>query len=478
MLRQLTAVFLFICVSLGLSACSLPKAANTPIPEILAQTEVKGKITVSCFGSGDVAVEEAAKLFERKFPGTKVVFEINDWKNGFYEQDEKAYLSRVNTEIMAGRGADIYAIAVLPVNKYAEQGYLDNFREYMENDPEFDETAYRQPVLDALTDDRGQFIMPLSYYFDVFLYNKAAFSQSEAAALSEMDAASFTQLVRMAKDAYDRQDGKVDYVHGGVYQRVLFQQIFGQTFSDYVDISRKQANFTDGRFADLLNTIRGYADNAEKYNETDDADITYLFNWREIGNLMDFFDEGPPQIIFRDNGTEFFTPETAGLCGIMANDAGEAAFNFDIAFGINANSGNKKAAWEFIKFMLSDEMQEEFAFYYRSYLPVNINAFNNWVEGQAAYRVGEYIDKEPFGDMVVTAPAGPLNEKGQAIYDGYTALVERYTARIKRLKAYEYDSYITDVAELEGFLPFMKGERTAEEAAAFVQNKVWLYLNE
>jgi len=493
--KILTAALMIASALAGLSACSLPKSDNTAVADILSENEVGGEITVSCYDLPhyEDLIEQAALEFEKKFPGTKVVldrelgFEMKIITNDDGEfvgidrnEDPDArniYISRVNTEIMGGRGADIYALDILPFNSYAELGQLENFREYMEYDPEFDITAYREEIFDALTDDRGQFVMPLNYYFDYFMYNEAVFNESEATALSALDSASFKTLIDMAKEAYDRQGDKADNIIGFWSEANMFQEFFKQNFYDFVDLRVKKSNFTDGRFAALLNEMRGLIDEGYVTVGSDsDGSANAWADAPEIEPPIQFFVflYGSIGIYnFRDiasgRGAADFSGYTTGLCGIRANDCGEAAFTYSMAFGINANSKNKKTAWEFIKFMLSDEQWDV----YRKIqgFQVNKNAFLRCAEQQAAG-----MQATDTGNPYVTPKT--INEQTKAALDAYTSHVERYTARAKHLDPYSFDTYITNAALTEGFMPFMRGEKTAEEAAQAVQDKVNFYLSE
>jgi len=316
-----------IAVILTLSACSSAKSDSASASGILSKSEITGEITVSCYDwpQYEDLLSKAAEAFERKFPGTTVILEYDGGLNmkiitggdtahvDMHESPDarSSYISKVNTQLMGGRGADIYAIDILPFNSYIETGQLDNFREYMEYDPEFDITSYRQEIFGALTDDKGQFVMPLNYYFDYFMYNETAFIESEA------------------------------------------------------------------------------------------------------------------------------------------------AFTYSMAFGINSNSKNKKTAWEFIKFMLSDE---EWRVYYS--IP------------------GYHINKNAFYKKAAEQAAEIQGNDTEAALNMYISHIERYTAKAKHLDPYSYDTYITNTALTEGFTPFINGEKTAEEAAKAVQNKLSFYLSE
>jgi ABC-type glycerol-3-phosphate transport system substrate-binding protein len=58
------------------------------------------------------------------------------------------------------------------------------------------------------------------------------------------------------------------------------------------------------------------------------------------------------------SSSAFPLPDIDEIAGLLTNEAGQAAFRCYQSYGMNANSKNKTLAWEFIKFMLSEEMQQ------------------------------------------------------------------------------------------------------------------------
>jgi multiple sugar transport system substrate-binding protein len=254
------------------------------VEDALKNHEITGEITVSCYNSADFQtsrkaafLDEAAKAFEFKFPGTKVNIEpfgkmpqtvtreLNGQNVTMYDAPdpnaENDYKYKTAAALMAGRGADVYLMDVLPVHRYYEGGFFDNLREYMTYDPEFDPSKYRENLFDALTNEHGMFIMPIDYSFSFFAYNADLFTEAEIKTISALGAASYETLAEMAKEAFDRQNsGGHIYMFKGIADKGMFYSLFYQNYTVFIDNKNKKANFTDGRFTDMLNTVREYAD--------------------------------------------------------------------------------------------------------------------------------------------------------------------------------------------------------------------------
>jgi len=515
-----------LCVAAILLTSCGKKGGDASIADIIKDSEIAGEITVSCYDAFfyEALLNEAARGFERKFPGTKVNIEVfsklpeierRDLGDGsvsrIVDADDtdakKDYIYRASTEFMTGGGADIYAADILPVYKYYDGGIFDNLREYMGNDPDFDITNYRVNIFDALTSDGRQFIMPLDYMFSFFTYNKNLFTDSEEEAISALTAASCKNLIKLAKDAYDRQP-EGEYAHNYMFGRTnnydgrmvlndrkmfigLFYEIgpydgmFYWNYNDFIDTKNKKANFTDGKFAGMLNTIGKYVDigyiesyASQTYNQdmrelTEQANSMeeYIEAFRINNDAVDYYYQlrsGMELLtIFlnqeEETGSSIPDLETNGFAGIASNGNGDVPFQYMHAFGINSNSENKKTAWEFIKYILSDDMQLTGSLTGVNDMVVNKNASGNRIKR----RITSQYSLSP--ERIV------LNDEQQKTFDDYTALLDKYAGRIN---TYIFlDPAVTDMvmAEVDAYFA---GEKTAEEAARILQGKLTLYLSE
>jgi len=498
-------------MSILLTSCFGNKGGKTPVVDIIKNSPIEGEITVSCY---DVFygsyLKTAAVGFERKFPGTKINIEVfgkhPEVETGGFDDgasvsrpdntiDEDArndYRYKTAAQLMAGKGADIYALDILPVHKYLNGGYFENLREYMEGDPGFDMTKYRENIFDALTVDNKQFVMPLDYQFSCFFYNKKLFSASQGKDISALTSASYGYLAGLAQDLFinsNENAGTTDYMFGygnteysrkALTDREMFEGMFAPlgfynglfyyNYDEFINAMDKKANFTDGKFIDMLNKIGGYADlgyikayanrpgAAAKYKEalSEDSNEDFFISPRwsfDISNML----------LYQETEDDLYSPPKRneyGFAGIISNDKGEVPFQYKYAFGINENSENKKTAWEFIKYLLSDEEQIRL----NSYIPVNKNAFINSTK------------KRLSPQSLFTPPEKiVLTESEKQIFDEYTALIDKYTEQIN---TYIYvDPIVLDMVEVEADAYF-NGEKTAEDIARILQGKLTLYLSE
>jgi multiple sugar transport system substrate-binding protein len=450
-----------------------------------------GRISVSCYDSLGYRnfLEDAARLFMEKYPGTEVEIqtfsampEIRRSGEGGNmmvmvtqtEEDPRGrsdYINRVNTALMSGEGADIYAADVLPFHRYAESGQLENLAAYISGDPGWIGADFRENIFRAAEFQGGLWFMPVDYGFNYFAYDTALLPGQQD--LGGGGALTIEALAERAKARFDgtaKLLNAVDYVPGpSLGPGDMFNQLLFEYYPSLVDLENKKANFNDGTFARLLNLVRDYADagyiprhaaaasgpgeTPGRRQETD----RYFFKLNNNFSLATLFQRGSGlRLSLRSAGSAGGIDDDDAIAGIRANQDGGIPFHFSRAFGINSNSKNKRSAWEFLKFLLSDEAQGLLS---PADLPVN-----NRARAEKAERLlsGPALGREPDGRM-------------REAIDNYTAAVEELSDRINRYVP--EDTVINDMIASEAAY-FFRGARGAEETAAVLQNRVSLYLHE
>lgn len=529
-----------LAVAIMLSGCSGIGTPKASVGNVVMNNEVTGEITVSCYDTMTYQgfLTDAAKRFEEKYPGTKVNIETFSAmpeiktmeENGKYmaaismEDDTQAksdYINKISTELMSGKGADILALDVLPFYKYAANDQLDNLNEYMDSDPDFNKSNYRTNLFDALSGSKGQYIMPLDYSFLSIAYDSSLFTENQQEPLKAAEKVSYEELMDMGTEAFNshKNDGDPIYMFG-LNETSLFSALFSQNYTSFIDIDSKKANFTDGKFTSLLNSIKEYAN--EGLIKPGSGFTTVIAPGKtsgmaggaKIGSAggANAGGDGPVSIseaseMFVKDTTErfFYKSQLSGtllqsynknsmmrmmtpgmgntdndeLSGMISNSNGEVSFTYSQAYGINSNSNNKRTAWEFIKFLLSDEIQVSLGI---NGLPINKNAFLTktkmsitgelYANGRSMFGG---VDMKPKENAPEIEFATELDEDGQKIFDAYVAQVEKYTKQINAFFIQDSSIENTVLTEITGFFD---GIKSADEVADVLQSRISLYLNE
>ena len=508
---------LLLLTALSLAACSAGTAQGSSRQAGSAESareegftlegEVNGEINISCYDfTYESLLNEAAEKFESKYPGTTVnvnlfstppeikTMEKDGMKMAIITteadpQAESDYIFKSGNDIMSGQGADIYAIDVLPYYKYVQGGYLEDLSKYMDADTEFNTSDYKSNILNAVKYEGGQYIMPLSYSFSILTYDPEILETAAEDIFNGKEAMSLAQVLELTTgfaDEYNAaREEPVKLINYG--KENLFSTLFKNNYKSFVDIENKRCDFNSGSFTDLLNMVTAYADNgyisdsvfgmmkkgggeagsgAPEMPDFEDVQMrlstAYMLGLQGNQSLFNMLNKDA-EVTRMFMSSSSASAENHEIGALSANDFGDVEADVFNMFGMNSNSKNKRTAWEFIKFLLSDEMQSSLNIIS---LPVNNNA--------RAENMKLEVVEELFVP-VEEREAKELTPEQQAILDEYAGYIEDYSNQINAVTL--TDSKIMSIVMEETNL-FFTGEKSAEEAASSIQSKVSLYLNE
>ena len=483
-MKKISLAVILFCVGILASGCR---------GETLPNDEINGEITVSCYelSMSQSFLEEAARQFEQKYPGTKVNItsfsampEVkNSEQDGeqiqavIQEDDPQGrtdYISKTSTSLMSGQGADLLAMDVLPVYKYVESGQLENLKEYLNQDIDFNSSDYRDNILKALEFQNGIWFLPLDYSFEYFAYDSSLANGQQAAKFGLTQAFTSTQMIETGKSTFN---GTHKLFPGPAYLQSgngdLFSQLFKEHYRSFVDMESKTANFNDGTFKELINNIKNLADGGYISQGIGQADSSALLNsaaadpterfWFKPKNQFSLVSQTYPDSDFRmsisttDVGSGIEDDDQ--IAGICAEEAGIIPFSYEQAFGINANSRNKQTAWAFLKFLLSYEIQAS----------PNMSLLSLPLHNQAREDRAENLYR------LLLTEGNELDESQKQALNGYLNGVEALSDQINGYTF--WDTTIQDmvIKEMEYFFD---GTKSADQVCQVLQNKVELYLNE
>jgi len=502
LLAIITALLLTGCAGAG------GKTEEPTVPEGFFDEPVTGKVTVYCFRPWNMQyLKKAERLFEETYPGTDVEIQafqpMPGIKIGYNEDgtpfgladepdpDETRrimndYLSRINTEMMSGKGPDVIAADVISYYKYADNGMLLDMAPYMKADPGFNEEDYWASVINSSRYKGGQYIFPISFIFNYFAYDASLFTDEEIAKLAASDAFTIEQLIEIAKPAFDRNGST--YMFGltaDMQNASLYYRAIDANYGTFVDLAERKAYFDDGRFEVFLLSFKEYADAgyikySVPYNETVTwnlyADMTnetisamtgieintlterYFYKNLDMTALLQHFDKNSSTWMYYPGIGE---TENDVVAGMFAGDGGNVDVLPGNAYCINEASANKRAAWEFIKLLAGEQMQTELELWVP---PVNVKAF----EKVTIWKLTGNSQKRTDASLEIPADK-------QEAYDNYMACIEKLTSLINSCQM--RDSIIDQMIE-EEVAHFFDGTKSAGDAARTLQNKVNLYLSE
>ncbi|MDR0600271.1 MAG: extracellular solute-binding protein [Treponema sp.] len=450
----------------------------------------EGEIVVSAYDTMGYRnfLEEAARSFEAENPGTKIKVEtfsampeIREGGTGTNRiqsvqvqddpQGRADYVSRVNTGLMSGTGADLYALDVLPLQRFVQNKNLENLEPWMDADPGFQRQDYRENILDALRYKNGTWFLPLEYTFKYYAYDARLVPAAVAEQFGPDKAWNSAELLALGESLYSGEYKIFNSTLQG-----LGLQMLNENIRKFADLENKKANFLDGGFTGMLNSLKTYAekgylppdpkgqDNPEAMMEMVAMTPTdrFFFKLNENISLLTQFTRGTEmRMMMIQSGSVAGVTDDDEIAGIAALSDGAVPFSYGKAFGLSAQSKNKALAWAFLTYLLQKEAQLSTSFT-SGELPLN---------NQARLEKAETL----FSGSMRGGAGRPLSDQMRGRMERYREAVETLSDSINTLVL--RDSAIDDMISAEARY-FLDGSRSPEAVAKVLQNKTDLYLNE
>lgn len=421
-------------------------------PDSTEETEISGEVTVSVY-QAEEWLEVAAEKFEKLYPDVKIsVHSFYDEENpdmyssggvgGAGErptgQTREDYIAGLNTQIMSGEAEDlILTSSGIPVEKYIQMGVFEDLSPYLEKSQEIDKENYYMNIFDACrAKDGGLYQFPLSAMaIPLMDFNRDLMEDTGVRLPEGTSRISWRKALDMAKEMYDTTtllDTYMPQAHSVV------GNLFTKAAMDAIDYKEGTVELDRERMSALLQVYVELADYKDMsawdpYSE-ETIYVPFSISYRsDVEWAMDIVVYDAPDEVCQweyDDGKVY-------LCPYYALD-----------FGINSASQNKDAAWEFLKFLVSEEIQTLPSL---PWAGVNKKGLQARVNGNIGTECTE--------------------EQKQAVFE----LVESW---IMEINAYRQED--TDLITLtEGVLAqFRDGTLSAEETLDDLENKLMQFMSE
>lgn len=428
-------ISLILCINLTACFDSTNKSKET-------QSSSSNILTIATFEDlHNYYLEEAVKKYNENNPDTKV--EIIVYGSSIEGEDKvEKYRSTINTELMSGKAPDIIDLKDIPYKKYIDSGMLVNISELMKEDDSFNINNYNTNIFEALKYKDGLYTIPLGYIIRLITGNCDLKINN--------DKYSWQNFI----DSIIRESNIKEYVFCETDIN-LFNRIFRSEYKYFVNEEDKTSSFTSKDFINILEYCKKLSNEKIIYKTGEDLDnaaSTFQFFGT---NSFKFIPLLASDTYAQDNKVRHYYKFPSN------NAESSASCSFFNMYAINSNSNNKEMAWKFIKFMLSDEIQASpnlLSF------PVNNAGFEKKIESESQ----EYIND--------------IKETNKISLDKANELLADYTEQFKQIASSMTNCTDIDIEILNIVMEyaemFFTEQKTAEETAQIIQNKVSIYLNE
>ena len=259
---------------------------------------------------------------------------------------EKRVAETMSLDLLSGNGPDILMNASW-LSRFNSDEVLVDLNTFIDSTDGtgMDRNAYLDSVFRASEQGGKLYHLPLTFYVRGWAANREL--------LGDTSSYTYTQFV----DACEKLPEDVSVFTESPYNDLLSLL----PVSEFVDYEKGQVHFEEPEFQQLLELVRKYGsprtheqlakDMEEESNIRPDSGVLF----RE--NMLAFTLES-----FEDLFSYARAKERLGgkgvFCGIPGRFGGSMMARVNISMAISASSKNQKEAWEFLRFMVSDEQQE------------------------------------------------------------------------------------------------------------------------
>ena len=430
-MKKCKLVPLFIACIVLLSGCGAQNAASGAEP--LPSDDGAKEITVEVWEDGMGYFQSAALKFEEQ-TGIKVNV-INNSASGGPDDEMYENIERIQAELMAGKGADIYANSYINYVEIGSNKHLCNLADWIAADPGFSDDAYYMNILKSGFDKGDVYSIPLFMMFSAL---------GATIEVPELDGKNLS----WEKFFNTTNDIKRSGVLYGVADYMLFSQRFKDRYNSFIDEKNKTQSLDSPEMIQLMEQCKQWSAQglcipiaAENYAEMyDNAFFKEYGGTIELLTNLQVNDPGGESVYYYD------IPSDSG----KSDKANKISTTDSIC--INAASPNKGTAWKFLKYLLSEDIQASGLF-----TPINRKA-------AAAHISKSLSDLNDYYDLDIDL--SQVIKETEATLDAVSNI------------PYVYPTEIEKIVCNRNAQRFFRNEISAEEAAKNMASAVDLYFKE
>ncbi len=367
---------------------------------------------------------------------------------GNITEDMVSISSKINNEILMGNVPDIIIGEknLFNLEIFKNKNLIADLNEFIKNDKDIKREDYLENILKSLEQD-GKL-----YELAPFFYLESLISKTSLAGIEEgWNTKEFMKFV---------EENKEKIFFGNTSKDVIFEKFLNLSLLNYIDYKTGKCSFNSPEFINLLKFINQYVKSVEEPSEQE----KYYYVKENYYEEPMFFDIISTYNYFHinENGN---VGEPITCKGVPSLDKGGCAINYNYSFSIFEKSKNKEGAWEFIKTFLTDEYQDV----YREEFPIKKSSLEKIKQLE---KKGELDENRKNINKVY--------KNGKEINLGIPSdeSIEKVDKLLHSVnKSVLVDLNISRIIN-EEVNSFFSGDKTAEEVADLIQNRVNTYINE
>lgn len=350
-------------------------------------------------------------------------------------------------DLIRGEGADLFVMDGMPVENLARKGILKDLTPYFEASSVVKKDDLEETVWRAGEFAGGQYLVIPEFYPLGYLAADGALSAEEIFSMIE-----------------EYPDSIIINGMDSANAISLFLGVFSQEIESRLDMENGTCHFDDEKFIWILEKAKEYAGQKRTLNSSTGVG-ELLYNKELLLSTSNFTIRS--YLEMKSGGVLDF----ASITG-YPDSSGQVFYRLmrNRFYGMNSASRCKEGAWAFLEFLLSEEYQEK----------MNGSGAGNF---SARKDVNEMLFAQLLDGTHPIYQTHYRNQYNGQPMEGYERFTEEDKALIKMIIDHSYliDSItFNTVSEvvLEELQTYFTGDRTAEDTAKIIQQRLAIYLEE
>lgn len=418
---------------------TLPEKTELVIGTMAASSELKD--AVAGFNRHSTDCHVTVREYGEQYAWT--------WEEGYTDA-----ITALNIDLIsADKCPDLLDLTYLNVEAYARNDVFEDLGPWLDKSETLQREDFVQNILDNFTYNGRLVSIPASVTLSTMTGNAAQVGEEPGWSLEEMIA-----CARAYPDAE---------LQMGTYSQEVLRLCMQLGKKSFIDLTEGSCSFDSEAFQQLLLFAASYpevpsiTDGINMYDAVRNNSDKFLLSNFYIHAFQDiqFY-----EALYREEMTFIGYPTPDG-------EGSGCCFSTFSAYAITSPSGNKENAWEFIEYMLSRDVE--------NLLPVNRKKL---LEKATAV---EYV-KGDWGQLFLDENGMPCLKYSTVNFEGgqytyHAVTVEETATLLYLMDTAQYADTMDNVLWriiFEEASPFFQGQRTVEDAAAIIQSRISLYLQE
>lgn len=425
----------------------LTKKDRSEVPEKIVLTY--GTTYIPYFAKADVVA------FNKQ--SDKYRIEIKEYGEG--NADYETMVSLWTADISSGDGPDIIDMIYCPVNlaELVSMGVVEDLNPYLDADKDIHREDYIESAMKAYELDGKLYAMMRCFGLSTLIGKTADVGEGATWTLDDV----FALL--------DSKEGNIEIFDYAIKYTAL--QMMLQANGDmFMDEENGECSFESDEFVKVLEFANRFPQDFS-YDPNGPSDVERIRNG-ELLLLRHILTSVQQYQLF-----EYKFGEPINLIGYpTSGESGTLISPNGTTVAMNVNSKNKEGVWEFIKFLLEEERQENLQSANGGF-PLMRSALEKQFEKDMQ---AEYYEDADGTKKEKSKGVWTTGMNGEIVVDVYAATeeqVERVRQMIETAGSSNIDSKVLEIITDEA-QSYFDGQKSAEEAASLIQSRMQIYMNE